>query len=401
MQRSSRAKRILLVTAGVALVLAVWLGIRSFWPRVQAVEVRAAPLVQLEVMSGRVRSPGVATLAAEVAGRVLEVPVDDGQQVAQGTLLVALEDSELRAEQLRASGALAQARAQLAQVSRVTSRVADASQEQAIADLERARLNFERAKTLTEGGALAQSQLDDARVAYEVARSRAESASLQASSSGPGGSERALAQAAVVQAEAALFAAQSRLEHARVLAPADGTVLRRLVEPGDSVQPGTGVVAFARTAAIELEADPDERSLAHLEAGQPARVSADAFPQRGFEATLRYIAPAVDPERGTVTVRFGVPQPPPFLRPDMTVSISVETGRREQALVLPSGAVREADSAKPWVLAVREGRTTRVEVKTGLQGEGTVEITEGLRAGDLVIPASASIGEGRRVRAGT
>ena len=401
MQVSSRAKRILLLVGIAALFLMLWMGMRAIWPRVEVVEVRSAPLVQLEVMSGRVRAPGTATLSAMVAGRVLEVPVEDGQTVEQGTLLVALDDAELRAEQLRASGALAQARAQLQQVSRVTSRVADASQDQAIADLERARLNYERAKTLTEGGALAQSQLDDARVAYEVARSRAESASLQASSSGPGGTERALAQAAVVQAEAALFAAQSRLEHARVLAPADGTVLRRLVEPGDSVQPGTEVVVFARTTPVELEADPDERSLAHLKVGQPARVSADAFPRHHFEATLRYVAPAIDPERGTVRVRFDVAHPPPFLRPDMTVSISVETGRREQALVLPAGAVREAESSEPWVLTIRDGRATRAQVKVGLEGEGTVEIAEGLQAGDRVIPAAAKVGEGQRVRAGS
>jgi HlyD family secretion protein len=401
MQVSSRAKRILVLIGIAAVVLALWLGMRAVWPRVEVVEVRSAPLVQLEVMSGRVRAPGTATLSAMVAGRVLEVPVADGQAVEQGTLLVALDDAELRAEQLRASGALAQARAQLTQVSRVTSRVAAESQDQAIADLERARLNYERAKTLTEGGALAQSQLDDARAAYEVARSRAQSASLQASSSGPGGTERALAQAAVVQAEAALFAAQSRLEHARVLAPADGTVFRRLVEPGDSVQPGTEVLVFARTTSVELEADPDERSLAQLEVGQRARVSADAFPRQQFEATLRYIAAAVDPERGTVTVRFDVAEPPSYLRPDMTVSISVETGRSEQALVLPTGVVRDAESAEPWVLTVREGRATRTKVKVGLEGEGMVEITEGLQAGDRVIPVTSTVGEGQRVRAGS
>lgn len=400
MKFSSRARKVWVVAAVGVCALILWGGLRLLGHRVETVEVRSGPLVQLEVMSGRVRSPRTTTLSAQVAGRVLEVPVEEGQQVTQGQLLVAVEDAELRAEQLRASGALAQAKAQLSQVSRVVSRVADASQDQALADLERARLNYERVKQLTEGGAAAQSQLDDARSAYEVARARAESANLQATSSGPGGTERALARAAVVQAEAALFAAQTRLDQARIVAPSDGTVLQRLIEPGESVQPGTNVVVLAPRVPVELEADPDERSLAQLDAGQLARVSADAYPSQRFEATLRYIAPAVDRDRGTVTVRFEVPEPPSYLRPDMTVSISVETGRRDEALMLPAGAVRDRDSGEPWVLVVREGRATRAGVTLGLEGEGVVEVAEGVKAGEQVIASTAGVREGQRVRPG-
>lgn len=399
MPMSLRSRKGLWVGAAAVLALVVWGALRLLGPSVDVVEVRSGPLVRLEVMSGTVRSPRTTTLSAQVTGRVLEVAVDEGDALTQGQLLVALDDAELRAEQLRASGVLAQARAQLAQVSRVTSRVADASQDQALADLERARLNFERVKVLTEGGAAAQSQLDEARGAYEVARARAESANLQASSSGPGGSERALARAAVVQAEASLFAAQTRLAYARIVAPADGTVLQRLVEPGETVQPGAAVLVLAPRVAVELEADPDERSLAQLERGQLARVSADAFPAQSFEARLRYIAPAVDKERGTVTVRLDVAEAPTYLRPDMTVSISVETGRSEQALLLPAGAIRERGAAQPWVLVVRDGRASRAEVRLGLEGEGVVEIVEGVRSGERVIPSTAPVREGQRVRA--
>ncbi|RTL37390.1 MAG: efflux RND transporter periplasmic adaptor subunit, partial [Rhodocyclaceae bacterium] len=86
---------------------------------------------------------------------------------------------------------------------------------------------------------------------------------------------------------------------------------------------------------------------------------ADAYPARPFDATLYYLAPAVDPQRGTVEIRFRVPAPPDFLRPDMTVSVETITGRRDATLVLPSEAVRDLDGGKPWVLIARDGVAVR------------------------------------------
>ena len=78
---------------------------------------------------------------------------------------------------------------------------------------------------------------------------------------------------------------------------------------------------------------------------------ADAFPAQPFDAELYYLAPAVDPQRGTVETRFRVPAAPPFLRPDMTVSVETITGHRDATLVLPAEAVRDPDSGKPWAIA--------------------------------------------------
>ena len=92
-------------------------------------------------------------------------------------------------------------------------------------------------------------------------------------------------------------------------------------------------------------------------------------------------------------------EPPPYLKPDMTVSIEVEVARRGEAVVVSSEAIRDPLSARPWVLAVQDGRTQRREVGLGLQGEGRIEVVSGLNAGDLVVPASVTgVKEGQRVR---
>ena len=83
---------------------------------------------------------------------------------------------------------------------------------------------------------------------------------------------------------------------------------------------------------------------------QKARASADAFPQDAFDAVVSYIAPAVDPQRGSVEVRLRVPAAPKILKPDMTVSVDLTVAAKPKALTLPTDAVRGVTSETPWVL---------------------------------------------------
>jgi HlyD family secretion protein len=78
-------------------------------------------------------------------------------------------------------------------------------------------------------------------------------------------------------------------------------------------------------------------------------------------------------------VRLRVPEPPAYLKPDMTVSVEVVIGRNESALALPLEAVRDVETPEPWVLLARDGEAVKLPVKVGLRGVGRIEITEGWR----------------------
>jgi HlyD family secretion protein len=112
-----------------------------------------------------------------------------------------------------------------------------------------------------------------------------------------------------------------------------------------------------------------------------------------------YINPGVDAQRGTVEVKLRVPNPPEYLRQDMTVSADIEVDRSTNTLALPADAVRDATGPAPWVLKVKNGGGVHQKVNLGLRGEGMVEIREGLEAGDLAVPASNSrVKAGQRLR---
>lgn len=345
----SRSKRWGWIIALAVLAIAIAAGGLALRPpAVAALQVQAAPLVRTLQFTARVATASRVDVGATVTGRVRRVLVDEGARVAAGQPLIELEDEELRA-------ALAQARA---------------SRLQAQATLRNARAELERAQALVAQGFVSASRTDEARRATEVA------------------------DAQVRAAQATEVAAQARLDQARIVAPRDARVLFRQVEPGQIVQAGRALLSLALAGPTQLVAQVDERFLEQLQVGQQAFVVADAFPQERFAARVAVLAPAIDAQRGAVEVKFSLEgDMPAFLREDLTVSVEVETARRERALAIPLTALRGPAS----VLVAQDGRAQLRGVRLGLRTLAAAEVLEGLAPGDLVLLGDA-VQAGQRVR---
>ncbi len=353
-------------------------------PEVTVYAVERGPLLANVVATGRVQTPSRVTLGSEIAGVLVERSVTDGDRVAPGQVIARLRDDELRARLNEAEAALAQLELRQRPESQAALREARARAQQAAREAE-------RAAALLARGLIAKEQAEQAAETREIAQAQAARAAAVAEALAPGGVEEKLLRERIGTATALL----ARTAVRSLIA---GTVLRRLAEPGDVLSAGRGIVEVAVDGPTEIVAQVDERNLDRLALGQPALVSADAFPERREPGEVSFIAPAVDAQTGTVEVRVRVPEPPAYLRQDMTVSIDVEVGRREDALSLPLDALRNPRAGSAEVLAVREGRVERVTVRTGLRGLDRVEVLEGLAAGEFVLPARAVVEPGARVR---
>ena len=367
---------------------------------VQVAMVVRTGIVQSVVATGRLNAPARMEIGSEVTATVLEVRVREGDRVKAGDLLLRLSDAEARAALQQARAALLEARGRATQQVTVVAPVATQAVVQAQAAFTSAEREHQRARDLVAQGFFSQQKLDDSQRVMDTARSALQSARVQAQASQPGGVERALAGTRVDQAVAAVAITQARLARLSITSPVDAIMLTRSVEPGSMAQPGHVLLTLAAQGGVRIDANVDEKNLRLLQPGMPARAVADAYPGQSFDAQLSYIAPAIDPQRGTVEVRLAVPNPPTFLRPDMTVSVELVGGLKKDALVLPSGAVRDADREAPWVLALQDGRAVRLPVQLGLRGVGSVEIIEGLKEGDAVIPQTEKAIAGDRVRPG-
>ncbi len=378
----SRSLPVAALLVAVAVAVAVVVALRLRGTPVDTVTVAEKPLQQTVVVSGRVLAPARVDIGATLTARVVRVAVDEGDRVAAGSLLV--ESAE------------AAARTRIAQWREVGAPAAQNQLAQAEANLAIAVQDARRQEELYRQGFIGAARLDEVRRTLAVAEAQARSARTAAAANSPQGSERQLLDDQLAQARAAREVAAARLAQTRIVAPAAGVVLDRAVEPGDIVQPGRRLLTLVQDGELKLGALIDEKNLGLLAPGQPALAAADAYPAQRFRATLDYLAAAVDAQRGTVEAKFRVPEPPAFLRADMTVSIDIAVASRPRAKVLPAAALRSANGDPPWVLVLRDGRAEKAAVRIGARGGGDVEV-DGLAPGDAVI-VTAGVGAGDRVR---
>ena len=371
-------------------------------PQVDALVVQSAPLVRTLQFSARVATLSRVDVGSTVTGRVAQVRVMEGTEVRQGDVLVQLESDELRAALAQAVAAERQAKARLEGLRSTGRTAAQAARAQADASLQAASASLARVQQLVAEGFYSPAQLDEARRAVDVARAQQLGAQAQLQATVDAGTEVAQAQAQLALAQAATVAAQARLAQATLVAPADARVLVREVEPGQIVQPGKALFSLALAGPTQLVAQVDERFLEQLQLGQPAWVVADAFAAQRFAARVLSIAPAVDAQRGAIEVKFSIEQAPAFLREDMTLSVEVETARRERTLVLPQAALRgPAGGDQASVLVLQDGRAQARNVRLGLRTLDAVEVLGGLKESDTVLRGNATLQDGQRVRART
>jgi len=387
-----------ILAGALALIAAGLLLLTTRGKAVEVVEVRQGPMQQSVVTTGRVADVTRWEVSSQSTVRIARILVREGEQVQPGQILVQLQDDEAQAALAQAQGALTEARERLSQVPSLQAPVSQAQLAQARAVSRQAQAELLRAQDLLRQGFVSQSRLDDALRSAQASAAAMQAALLQANSNLPGGSELALTQSRLVQAQAAQQAAAARLAELSLRAPMAATVIARSAEPGDTAQPGKSILTLTGGGETRILASIDEKNFHLLQLGQTARASADAYPERLFEARLISIAPAVDAQRGTVDVKLRVAPEVDFLRPDMTVSVEIVTAQVPQTLILPTDALRRDASGAAFVLLNRDGRARQVAVVTGLQGIGSTQITQGLAALERVILPGPELQDGDRVR---
>lgn len=250
------------------------------------------------------------TVATEVAGKVTQVLVEEGQKVKQGDPVVKLDTAPLELILKQAQAAQAQAEAKLAdtkngarpeQVRAADEQAVGAEQmvQQATAARDGAQKNYDTIKRLYDQGAATKSQMDAATTQLDAANAQVQAAQAQAGAArasadlvrqGATSDQIKQLEAAVAQAKAAADVAQLNLDRATVKAPVSGSVMRRLVEPGAILPAGGAVMAVANLDDLWLKVYVPENQLNRVKLGMQVDISVDAFPGKTFKAEVTQIS---------------------------------------------------------------------------------------------------------------
>lgn len=380
---ASDSKKIWIIAVVLILLMAI-LAWRSWQgPVVSTYIVKQQPLVQTVVASGRLENVSRTEIGSEISGIVLERRVQEGDQIQVGDLLLVIQSDDLKAQVREAENAIQELR-------RIRYPQAQVELQSAEFQLQQASREAKRRQN-TEPGVLSLEEKEQAVEAESLARNNLAAARLKAQSLAPGQvEERTLIER--------LNALKAQLAKSEVRAQVAGTILTREVEAGDVVQPGKTLFTLAVDGPTQILVPLDEQNLPFLALGQQAQIIADAYPERPFPAQLNFIAPSIDPQRGTVDVKLGVNPVPDFLRQDMTVSVNIETARRDHALVINNDALFDIKGNKANVWLVRDHKLYRQNVEFGLKSATQVEILKGLKEGDQILQDPAQGKLEQRVR---
>jgi len=295
-------------------------------------------------------------VAPESSGRVTETPVDVGQHVAKGAVLIRIQavDANLRLQESRASLERAEANLKLAE-----------SQNSL------AQTTARRNEALLKGGLVPQTTADEARTQAETSANSV-----------------LVARATVSQSRAQLALAQKAVNDVVVIAPFAGYVSARRVAAGEFVQPSTAVVTLLRIDPLRLQLTIPSVQAGDIAAGQAVIARVDAFPGKTFEGKISSVNPQIAAESRSFIVEARVPNPGGQLKPGMFAVATINQGRTERAMIVPKRAVVEdvnTNSFRVFVVDKENIARVRVVQLAARQNEtDSTKILTGIKEGERV-----------------
>ncbi len=338
-------------------------------------------------------------ISSEVSGEIIDLPIKEGQVVKKGQLLVKINPDLYTSGYNRTISNLSGTKAGFSQ--------ADAT-------FKEAKANYDRSKTLFDKGIISKSEWDKAIAAFESAKANKESAYYN-----------------VQSANATVKEAKDNLGRTTIYSPADGTISLLDVELGERVlgtqqMSGTEILRVANLDNMEVEVDVNENDIVKISIGDNTNINVDAYLKKEFKGVVTSIsnsastsATADQVTNFKVKVRIlkdsyqdllaGKPVSYSPFRPGMTATVDIITQRKEKVIGVPISAVviksdttatkkyevkEEGEDKKSAAISdkkyecvfVKEGNKAKIRVvKTGIQDDTNIEVTSGLKKGDIVI----------------
>jgi len=343
--------------------------------------------LRLQSIPNNVEAPGTviavrtAEVAARVMGTVLQVAVHEGDRVRRGQSLVQLDDQESLARRNAAQSGLEQARAAQEAAAQA---VAAAESQAGVAQKTYGRFVFLRTQK-----SVSPQEFDE----VQAKQSGAQAALAEARAN------QQQASAAYAQARQELRASDTVADYARILAPFDGVILHRYVDPGSMATPGTPLLVVEDPSQYRLQADVDAEAAAKVHRGSLAPVELDAFPDKIFSGRVVDLEPGANPMSHTVQVKIDLPRDP-ALRSGLFGRTWFQNGKRE-AIVVPNSALFERGQLREVYVVDANGVAHLRLVTLGAVVGQLREVLSGLGAGERFVkdPAGREL-DGKRVEAG-
>lgn len=297
-------------------------------PAAAVVLVNVAP-VKTQLLANTIKAIGTVNAASievtpETAGHIASIAFSDGAVVKRGDTLIQLDDSILKAKL-----------------------------QSMTAQYQFSQQSYARLKQLANKGVVAAQTLDAAFADMKEKKA-------------------ALDEASVTDAKM------------KLVAPFDGMVGQRKVNPGDYVNPGQGVVTLTDTEHLRVEYNLPEKYLSQVHIGQAVQITTAAYPGKIFTGTIAYLSPTINPENRTIAVYAILSGNHERLASGLFVDVTQTLNQAKQALMVPARSLVPVLNGNQ-IYKVVDGKAVSVDVQVGARNESAVEIIKGIKVGDEVV----------------
>jgi HlyD family secretion protein len=394
---------------------------------VQAGSVIRQDLTQTVSANGEIKPKKYVNVSSNMMGRIVRLPVKEGDRVRDGDLLVQLEAVQSEADVSLAEASLDESQSELEGMAAsvrsaeaaVTSSKADITKSEA--DLARAKQAFVRAEQMAKEGLIANEQFERTKADYDIAEAQLNSAKAHLAQAeaqlGQTLKQRDSTSSRIAQMRASLVRARDQFSKTTIRSTLDGIITNLPVNEGEIAivglqnQPGTTLMTIADMSIITAEVRVDETDIVNLKLGQEAKIKVDALGDRmlegrvteiGNSALLRSTSTSPGTSTGTGTgqeakdfkVVITLDEPPQELRPGLSCTATILTAMREKILTAPIQAltIRELDTPlskkkveKEGVFILSDGVASFRPVKTGITGTTEIEVLDGLAESDQIV----------------
>ncbi len=417
----TKKKKIIITIILLVVVVLLWKFLRAT-PDPQDTEealmrtaiARIWPLKVVVDATGRVVPEREVEIKCKASGEITKLPVEVSQPVQQGDLLVQLDPVDEERAVKREKAALSSSRAKVVQArlnlsiaerdytseqtrAQFTEKSAEAKAQEAAAKLTRLSTLYDKKMASLEELEVAKSVSAAAQADWQSAQARIQDVESKKETVESRQQQITMDEAQAEADQLTLSDAEQRLADTTVLAPIDGVVASRNVQVGqiiasgiNNVGGGTAVLTLADLTRIYVLVSVDESDIGKVAAGQPARITVDAFPEEVFKGEVVLVATKGVTISNVVTFEVKVEvsgDNRTLLKPEMTANVGIVTKDKLDSLLVPVTAL-ERKKGQSWVtVLVKDGNTNRRQVTIGDSNSEFVEILKGVEVGELVVLA--------------
>ena len=325
-------------------------------------------------VTGSLAADEQAEVSAETIGRVVEIPIERGTRVQQGTLLARISATETSAQLQEAEANAAQIESRLGLTPGQpfeAKQVPDVMNSKASLDL--AEAEFNRIRSLLDQKVVSQSEFDQRRTQVEAARQQYQVALNSAQQS----------YRSLEAAHARITLARKAVADTSVRAPFAGLVAERVVSVGDYVTRGTRVATVVRVDPLRLELTVPEQSVSLVKVGLPVKLTVDAYTNEEFDARIRFVSPSLRADQRALTVEALAANADGRLKPGMFATARIRQAVDAPALLVPATSV-EVIAGTSRVYVVKNNRVEERIVTVGETFGDRIELTSGVAKGESV-----------------